>query len=266
MPRLHAALLLLLLTACAAEPAKSEQAQDSAKPEPMPTSANPDADKPEPEPQPPAVHADSPLRPELTAFLEKQQPNIVDLPEDRRKALDKLAGFVKKQRAAGADANLTFICTHNSRRSQMGQLLAAASASLYGVEGVETWSGGTEATAFNPRAVAAMERAGFGVENPGGDNPHYEVQWLPEQAAEECFSKKYDDPFNPKESFAAVMVCSDADAACPFVPGADLRVSLPYEDPKVADDTDGEAAKYDERAAQIATEMLYLFAKVAEDS
>ena len=109
-----------------------------------------------------------------------------------------------------------------------------------------------------------MERAGFGVENPGGDNPHYRVQWLPEQDAEECFSKKYDDAFNPQDAFAAVMVCSDADAACPFVPGADLRVSLPYEDPKVADDTDGEAAKYDERAGQIATEMLYLFSRVTE--
>jgi arsenate reductase (thioredoxin) len=59
------------------------------------------------------------------------------------------------------------------------------------------------------------------------------------------------------------MTCTQADAACPFVRGASMRIAVPYEDPKQADGTPEEAAAYDERTVQIATEMLYLFRKVA---
>jgi hypothetical protein len=58
------------------------------------------------------------------------------------------------------------------------------------------------------------------------------------------------------------MTCSEADKNCPVVRGAAVRVALPYEDPKVADGTPAEAARYDERSRQIATEMFYLFSEV----
>jgi arsenate reductase len=47
------------------------------------------------------------------------------------------------------------------------------------------------------------------------------------------------------------------------VPGAALRAPIRYEDPKVADGTPEEASTYDARCLQIATEMLYLFSRVA---
>jgi hypothetical protein len=78
----------------------------------------------------------------------------------------------------------------------------------------------------------------------------------------EAFSKKYDDPFNPKGGFAAVMTCSVADKACPIVAGASLRVGLPYDDPKAADGTPEESAVYDQRSRQIGTEMMVLFSRV----
>ncbi len=106
-----------------------------------------------------------------------------------------------------------------------------------------------------------MERAGFQVKNPGGDNPRYEVRFAENGPAMTCFSKKYEDPENPKENFAAVMTCSEADKACPYIPGASLRLALPYHDPKEADGTDEETARYDERCLQIATEMCYVMAK-----
>jgi hypothetical protein len=55
------------------------------------------------------------------------------------------------------------------------------------------------------------------------------------------------------------LTCSAADEACPRVPGATLRLAIPYDDPKVADGTPDEAATYDERCAQIAHEMLFAF-------
>jgi arsenate reductase len=148
----------------------------------------------------------------------------------------------------------------------MGQLWAAAAAAHFHIDEVRTYSAGTEATAFNLRALAAMERAGFVIEKPRGDNPRYRVTFDESGPVIECFSKTYDDPLNPAEGFAAVMTCSEADAACPVVLGAALRVPIRYKDPKVADGTPQEAAVYDERCLQIATEMLYLFSRVASQS
>ncbi|MBC8074105.1 MAG: protein-tyrosine-phosphatase [Deltaproteobacteria bacterium] len=204
----------------------------------------------------------------LTDSIEALVPSLDALPAERKRVLDRVAAFVSERRSTGQPARLTFICTANSRRSHLGQLWAAAAAAYYGVDGVETYSGGTEATAFNPRAIAAIERAGFVVDTPTGpdDNPHYRVRYAQDKPAILSFSKRYDEATNPKADFVAVMTCSEADQNCPLVPGAALRVSLSYEDPKVADGTPEEAARYDERSRQIATEMLYLFSRVAAAS
>ena len=189
---------------------------------------------------------------------------LATIPDDRREPLDQIAAFVRERKLAGQPIRLVFICTHNSRRSHMSQIWAAAAATWYGIDGVETYSGGTEATAFNPRAVAAMRRAGFEIADVPADatNPHYAVGFSADAPALDVFSKTYDWAGNPSSDFAAIMTCSQADRACPFVRGAVLRVSLPYEDPKVADGTPEEAARYDERARQIAGEMFYLFSQV----
>lgn len=189
--------------------------------------------------------------------------DMESIPQPRKDKLEGMASFVRDRFKSNAAANFTFICTHNSRRSHLSQIWAAVAAHYYGKEkGFYSFSGGTEATAFNPRAVAAIERAGFQVDNPGGENPHYQVHFSENAASLECFSKKFDDSSNPSENFAAIMTCTDADEACPFIPGASLRVSLPYNDPKEADGTEEEAAKYDERCKQIATEMFYFMSQV----
>ncbi len=199
---------------------------------------------------------------QLARYVERVVAKLDAIPVERKRDLEQLARFVSERHRAGEEARLTFICTHNSRRSHLAQLWAATGAAYYGVEGIATYSGGTEATAFNPRAVAAIERAGFGVENPGGQNPHYRVRYASSEPAMECFSKKYDDAPNPGEAFAAVMTCSQADESCPVVKGASFRIPLPYEDPKIADGTPGEATRYHERCLQIATEMFYVFSRI----
>ena len=70
------------------------------------------------------------------------------------------------------------------------------------------------------------------------------------------FSKHYDDPANPQQGFAALMVCGEADAACPFVKGSALRVSMPYLDPKIYDGGAYESAKYAERRDDMGRLML----------
>jgi protein-tyrosine-phosphatase len=202
------------------------------------------------------------LKPKLKAFAAGIPASFNSIPNERKEALRELASFVTAKQKNKEPAQLTFVCTHNSRRSHLGQIWATVAAHAYGVSGVTTFSGGTEATAFNPRAVAALERAGFELQNPGGSNPRYRVSFSAGVPALEAFSKKYDDPSNPRSGFAAVMTCSEADKKCPVVHGAALRVALPYEDPKSSDGTAAEAASYDERSRQIATEMFYLFSEV----
>jgi arsenate reductase (thioredoxin) len=201
----------------------------------------------------------------LVRTIDGLLPSLLWLPEDRKQVLDQIATYVVARRADGAPVKLTFICTGNSRRSHLGQVWAAAAAAYYDIDGVETYSGGTEPSAFNPRAIAAIERAGFVVERPAqiDENPHYRVRYASDRPPIDSFSKRYDDPANPKEGFVAVMTCSEADESCPSISGAALRVSLSYDDPKVADGTPEEAERYDERSRQIATEMLYLFSRLA---
>ena len=201
--------------------------------------------------------------PDLEKYLGDVIKEFDQIPADRKKVLKDIGTFISKKREAGETAHLVFICTHNSRRSHMSQIWASATAGFYGKgSSIKTYSGGTEATAFNPRAVAAMERAGFHVVDPGGNNPRYEVSFTDKAEPLICFSKKYSDPYNDADDFAAIMVCSDADKNCPVVFGAEARFAVPYIDPKVSDGTDLESVTYDERCRQIAREMAYLMSQV----
>jgi len=205
------------------------------------------------------------VRPPLRAYIEARISEVAEIPDTRKAALLQIAEYVSQRTSTSRPVALTFICTHNSRRSHMAQLWAQTAAAYAGIEGVRTFSGGTETSAFNPRAVKAIERAGFQVQkSASGDNPIYHVGYIDGGSSMECFSKKFSDPPNPTADFCAVMVCSQADEACPVVPGADLRIAIPYDDPKSADGSDREAVAYDERCMQIAREMLFVFAGVGQ--
>lgn len=206
---------------------------------------------------PPAVTERS-LHPAIERYVQGRViPAMADIPAERKESLDLIAAFIAERKAAGQSAELIFICTHNSRRSHLSQIWAATAAWRFGLDHVRTFSGGTEATAFNPRAVAAVERAGFHVSRGDGANPRYAVSFAKERPAEPCWSKVYNDAANPQRDFCAVMTCSEADKNCPIVFGALDRISLPYRDPKEADGTPEEAARYDERCLQIAAELWY---------
>jgi len=194
----------------------------------------------------------------LDQYLQALAPQVQHLDQARKEKLLPLVGYIRARIEEKSPVALNFICTHNSRRSHLGQLWAKVAAHVHGVPDVSTFSGGTEATAFNPRAVAALERAGFSIFNPGGENPHYRLKYADDVPDAVCFSKRYDDEANPSKDFAAIMTCTDADESCPVIPGA-TRISLPYRDPKEADDTPQEAERYDERCRQLAIEMLYVF-------
>ncbi len=200
----------------------------------------------------------------LLQYLNDRATTFDSIPGDRKTDLAVVADYIRERIARSEPAKLTFICTHNSRRSHLSQIWGQVAAEYYGLNGAETFSGGTEATAFNPRAVAAMQRCGLKIiaDDPAATNPRYSVCTSDTSAPQICFSKAFSDPPNPTAGYCAVMTCSQADDACPLVMGCDLRMPIRYEDPKVADNTEFEAQRYDERSAQICTEMLYMMSLV----
>lgn len=195
------------------------------------------------------------MRKNLVENINVFRSHFIEISDERKEILNQLIDVINNN-----IKKLVFICTHNSRRSQMSQLWARVAADYYSIDGIETFSGGTETTAFNPRAVSALEKMGISFEKSGEDNPVYTFESKGNKY--KYFSKKYDDESNPKDNFCAVMTCSDADENCPYIPGANFRVSLKYDDPKEFDGTELEEEKYLERSMQIATELFYVMSKV----
>lgn len=198
---------------------------------------------------------------QLTTYIEQVKKSFDSIPASRKETLSKVADYIRSKMDSSEPVRLNFICTHNSRRSHLAQLWTGLAAHHFGLN-IETYSGGTEATAFNPSAVDALARAGFIIHDPGGNNPKYELSFADDTPPFICFSKTFDDPVNPASGFAAIMTCSDADENCPFVPGSEFRIPVTYRDPKESDGTVNEAITYDERCFQIATEMFYMLSLV----
>ena len=198
---------------------------------------------------------------ELDAFISTL--NTERIPVERKRTLQLLIDYVSERLKTEETININFICTHNSRRSHLSQVWAQTLSHYFSLKNVFCYSGGTEATALFPMVAEILKSTGFEIENlSAGENPVYSIKYSDDQHPVIGFSKKLDDDFNPKSKFAAVMTCSQADEACPFVPGAAARIPITFEDPKAFDYTPIQAAKYAERSVQIATEMFYVFSKI----
>tara|TARA_B100000029_G_scaffold514982_1_gene619921 strand:- start:2220 stop:2858 length:639 start_codon:yes stop_codon:yes gene_type:complete len=200
----------------------------------------------------------------LYQYINYIKSDFKKINKSRKAKLFELSSYLIHKNKTRGQANLTFICTHNSRRSHLAQIWAATSASYYGLNNIFTYSGGTMVTRFNDRVIKTLKKNGFVINNPDGHNPHYLVSFSDRNRPLECFSKKYDSPFNPKKNFAAIMTCSNADSTCPYIPESEERILIPYDDPKVYDGTKSEEEFYQKSCKEIATEMLFCMKIVDE--
>lgn len=195
------------------------------------------------------------LLPAIRQYLEKAEQEFGHIAPARKVALQQIAEGIRQLLNTTGHAPLIYICTHNSRRSHMGQYWALAAAAYYHIEGITSYSGGTETTAFHPNASKALQEAGFDIR-------WMNVVYATNKPPVAAYSKKYTDAPNPTSDFIAVMTCSHADDNCPVVTGAYLKVTTPYDDPKEGDGTPEQDQLYKERCMQIATEVLYTFSLV----
>ncbi|WP_264520969.1 low molecular weight phosphatase family protein [Flavobacterium sp. N1994] len=183
--------------------------------------------------------------------------------EERKAVLQPLIDFIQDKVNHTKEIRLNFICTHNSRRSHLSQIWAQTMAFHFGIKNVFCYSGGTEATAMFPKVAETLTYQGFQIQKlSDNSNLVYAVKFSENQHPVLCFSKTFDDAFNPKAQFAAIMTCSSADEGCPFIAGAEKRLPIRYEDPKAFDGTDLMDVKYRERSMEIASEMFYVFSQI----
>lgn len=199
----------------------------------------------------------------ISKWLQSVENEYLKNPMDRHsETINKLAKWIYKNQSEGNIANLNFICTHNSRRSQFAQTMCQVVQAWLNVHYADSFSGGTEVTACNPRTVDALKRIGLSVSVSGKNNPIYTITDDHLDVSLDLWSKLYNDEDNPNKQFAAIMTCDHADENCPFIPGAEIRIPLTYVDPKYADDSDEEATAYDHSCKTIATDMIRLFRAV----
>lgn len=197
------------------------------------------------------------LLPAVDAFVKDAIARIPSISPSRKSFLNEIASEISQRTKNELPIRLLFLCTHNSRRSHLGQVFCQLACEYYGHPNIETYSGGTEVTACHPHTVEAFGRAGFETQSDGQvTNPHYRLRYAEDRPPVVAFSKRFDESPNPSESIIAMVCCDHADKACPVIPGAEKRFPLHYSDPKIADGTDREAQTYDERAKEIATEMF----------
>lgn len=189
--------------------------------------------------------------------------NAFNINEERKNVLLPLISFIQKKINDKQRININFICTHNSRRSHLSQIWAQAAAAYFNIPEVYCYSGGTEETALFPKVIETLKIQGFNIlKISEGNNPVYVIKYSANTPPIIGFSKKYDHPFNPENLYAAVMTCSQADEGCPFIAGAEVRIPITYDDPKISDHTPEQTQVYAERSLQIGAEMLYVFSRI----
>jgi arsenate reductase len=186
----------------------------------------------------------------------------IKLTEDRKKVLLEISEKVTKEYTKNNLVNLNFICTHNSRRSQLGQVWTFYAANYFNLN-IHAFSGGTEVTAFYKNTVKTLQSVGFefAVVDFSHENPKYSITFKESESSILGFSKRFDDKIN-KSPFIAITTCNNADKNCPFIPEALERFHLPFVDPKFSDGTSSEEETYLQTSREIASEIYFIFSEV----
>lgn len=198
---------------------------------------------------------------EIENLIKLLNPDTI--PSERKTVLQPLTDFIQLKVSENREIRINFICTHNSRRSHLSQVWAQTMANYFNIKNVFCYSGGTKATVLFPMVAETLQNSGFQINKISKNkNPVYSIKYSNNEHPIIGFSKKLDDDFNPKSEFVAIMTCSQADGGCPFIAGAEKRIPITFEDPKVFDNSSQQAEKYNERSVQIATEMFYVFSQI----
>ena len=187
---------------------------------------------------------------------------LADLKIDvnRIELLKSIAVYIANEMKAQRNVNLNYICTHNSRKSQIAQVWSSYATAYFKFTGINSFSGGTAITSFYRNTVKTLQEVGFTFQivEFSHQNPVYSINYKNGMNPIIGFSKFYSDLHN-KSPFIAITTCNTANEYCPFIPEAIQRFHIPFQDPKPYDNTHIQSEKYLEVNKQIAGEIHYIF-------
>ena len=200
-------------------------------------------------------------------FYSKLKEYCANLPNEfnkisgeRKQILEEIGDYIYQAISNKKSAQLLFICTQNSRRSQFAQVWAQTAAYYFRLENIKTFSGGYMESAINYRILEALRKSGFSVTAAEGysQNPVYLLSLGQSYPDMFIFSKKYDFWQNPNEKFATILCDKDLieDKLAPA--GSENIIALPYEDIQIYDSSTGNILKNDEICRQVAREMFFM--------
>ena len=97
----------------------------------------------------------------IKLFFENAAKNL-EITDDRKNLLISIAKKIKEETLnSNTNTYLNFICTHNSRRSQLAQVWAYYAAYYFNLSNIKSYSGGTAVTAFFRNTVKTLQETGF---------------------------------------------------------------------------------------------------------
>jgi len=184
--------------------------------------------------------------------------------EGRRNLLLQIAESIAREYTKNEIVNINFICSDNSRESQLCQAWAFLAAHHYGLN-IHSFSGGLEVSSFHRNTIKTLQKTGFSfqLEDFAHQNPKYSVSYSDSRNSIIVFSKLYDNSAN-KEPFIAITTSKKAEEHCPLISNAIQCYYLPLNELKSSDGTDEQEANYLAISEKVATEIGYIFAAVKE--
>ena len=196
------------------------------------------------------------------SFFERAFKSI-KITNKRTVLLHEIAQKIAEEHEKSKKVNLNFICTHNSRRSQLGQIWSFYASQYFGLKTIFSFSGGTEVTAFHRNTLKTLQKVGFTfhVIDFSHQNPIYSISFEGNKKSILGFSKTFDDKHN-QQPFIAITTCNSADTNCPYTPSAVYRFHLPFEDPKSSDGTEQQEEIYLKTNQKMAAEVFVLFSEI----
>lgn len=138
----------------------------------------------------------------------------------------------------GRPIRVLFVCTHNSARSVMAEVLLGH----HGGDAFEVHSAGVEPGEIRPLTLRVIQEAGLPTDG------------LRSKSVAEFAGQSFDH---------VVTVCDSARQACPVFPGEGQRLHWGYEDPSAATGTDEERLAVFRRVMIAISERIHLFIPIA---
>ena len=170
--------------------------------------------------------------------------------KDKKNYLDDVVSKIEK--ILPITNNIVFLCTHNSRRSQLCQVWGSILSKIYNID-LKFNSAGTEKTEVYKTVFYCFSNVGVEIKDSKVFYRDLSLS-LNSKVLEEIQSDK----------FISIMTCSDAEKSCPSDSRSIKNISMTYQDPKVFDYTEKEKDEYLKTSKLIAKELNYVLKKLVD--